>query len=80
MLRKMMIALVAIGTVAFAGFLTTASAYWLGGWHGAWRGPPWGYYGAPTSTDLARTMLAAIGIRASGHPTGGAWRRVWVCG
>jgi|SwirhisoilCB2_FD_contig_31_35556840_length_504_multi_4_in_0_out_0_1 hypothetical protein len=88
MLRKLMIAGVAVAAIAMAAAPTNASARpwghgwhgggWHGGWHRGWGGPRFGFYPG----------YGAYGYGGYGcwrpvrvfTPYGPRWRRTWVCG
>jgi hypothetical protein len=82
MLRKFLIAFAAAAVFGIAAIPTGASAAWHGhgGWHGGWRGPGWGFYGAPYAYVPGPYYDGCYRTVRVGTPYGPRWRRVWVCG
>ncbi|MBV9556379.1 MAG: sulfur globule protein precursor [Pseudolabrys sp.] len=81
MIKKVLLAMVAVAAVAAAMMPVEASARWHGGWHGGWRGPAWGFYGPypyyAYGPGYAPGCYRTVRVRT---PYGPRWRRVWVCG
>jgi hypothetical protein len=95
MLRKLMIAGVAVAAIAAASVPTDVSARpWHGGWHGGggWLGGGWhgGGWRRGWGWGPRFGVYPAFGAYAYGYgcwrpvrvftPWGPRWRRTWVCG
>jgi hypothetical protein len=85
MLRKIMLACVAVAAIAAVTAPTTADARWYGrhgGWHGGGYYGGWGprFYGGgyyPYAYGAYGSCYRPVRVYT---PYGPRWRRVWVCG
>jgi hypothetical protein len=92
MLRKLMIAGVAVAAIAAAAPSAASARPWHGGWHGGgWHGGGWhGGWHRGWGWGPRFGVYPAYGAYAYGYgcwrpvrvftPYGPRWRRTWVCG